>query len=130
MILRAERRKACPALPADFGCEENMKKRLWVSFLLMCAAVPAVDAQEAAITPPESVVAEGVPKIAASLAETAGRYGSYRSASFLDWSPTGREMLIATRFGDTPQLHLVKMPGGAREQLTFYLDAVTNARFH
>ena len=39
-------------------------------------------------------------------------------------------MLIATRFGDTPQLHLVKMPGGARQQLTFYPDAVGNGRFH
>jgi Tol biopolymer transport system component len=39
-------------------------------------------------------------------------------------------MLIATRFGDTPQLHLVRTPGGARHQLTFYSDAVTNGRFH
>ena len=39
-------------------------------------------------------------------------------------------MLIATRFGDTPQLHVVKMPEGARQQLTFFPDAVTSARFH
>jgi len=97
-------------------------------FLLMC--VVKSRAQEAAITPPESIVAEGVPKIAASLAETAGRYGAYRSASLADWNPTKREMLVATRFGDTPQLHLVSAPGGARRQLTFYPDAVGNGRFH
>jgi len=62
--------------------------------------------------------------------ETAGRYGSYRSANFVDWNPAKREMLIATRFADTPQLHLVSQPGGARQQLTFFPDAVTNARFH
>ncbi|HEY8713776.1 MAG TPA: S9 family peptidase, partial [Candidatus Acidoferrum sp.] len=75
-------------------------------------------------------VVDGVPKIPASVAEVAGRYGSYRSASLADWHPTRREMLIATRFGDTPQLHLVKMPGGERRQLTFFNDSVTTARFH
>src|SRR5260370_32306082 len=39
-------------------------------------------------------------------------------------------MLIATRFADTAQLHLVKMPGGERQQLTFFADAVTGGRFH
>jgi Dipeptidyl aminopeptidases/acylaminoacyl-peptidases len=87
-------------------------------------------AQEATIGPPESIVADGVPKVATAVAETAGRYGAYRSAGLVDWNPTKREMLIATRFGDTPQLHLVSMPGGARRQLTFFPDAVTNARFH
>ena len=47
-----------------------------------------------------------------------------------DWSPVAREMLIATRFGDVPQLHLVKAPGGARQQLTFFADAVRTGRFH
>ena len=87
-------------------------------------------AQEAVIAPAENLVVEGVPKIPASLAETAGRYGSYRSARLADWHPARREMLIATRFGDTPQLHLVKMPGGERQQLTFFADAVSNGRFH
>jgi dipeptidyl aminopeptidase/acylaminoacyl peptidase len=62
--------------------------------------------------------------------ETAGRYGSYRGANLADWNPVRREMLISTRFGDTPQLHLVDAPGGARQQLTFYADSVTTARFH
>ena len=64
-------------------------------------------AQDGAIAPGENLVVEGVPAIPASLVETAGRYGSYRSATLADWSPTRREMLIATRFADTPQLHLV-----------------------
>jgi dipeptidyl aminopeptidase/acylaminoacyl peptidase len=87
-------------------------------------------AQNGAIAPAESLIVEGVPAIPASLVETAGRYGSYRSATLADWSPTGREMLIATRFADTAQLHLVKTPGGERQQLTFFADAVGNGRFH
>ena len=98
------------------------------SMLLESSAV--LHAQEAVITPPESIVADSVPKVPASLAETAGRYGAYRSASLADWNPAKREMLIATRFGDTPQLHLVSAPGGDRHQLTFFPDAVTTGRFH
>src|SRR5215471_7689994 len=101
--------------------------------LMVCGALSWVGtaaSQDAVITPPESVLAEGVPKIASSVAETAGRYGSYRSAILADWNPGKQEMLIATRFGDTDQLHLVKAPGGARQQLTFFADAVWNGKFH
>src|SRR6266849_2680042 len=87
-------------------------------------------AQDGAIAPAENLIVEGVPAIPASLVETAGRYGSFRNATLADWSPTRREMLIATRFADTAQLHLVKMPGGERQQLTFFADAVTGGRFH
>src|SRR5260221_10522260 len=107
-----------------------VQRKLTVAAAMLFLSASSITAQEAGITPPESIVTDSVPAIPASLAETAGRYGAYRSASFLDWSPTGREMLIATRFADTPQLHLVKMPGGTRQQLTFYPDAVSNARFH
>src|SRR6202163_27365 len=87
-------------------------------------------AQDAVITPAENLVIDGVPKIPASLAETAGRYGSYRLAVVSDWHHIRREMLIRTRFADTPQVHLVKMPGGERQQLTFYPDSIAAAQFH
>ncbi|MEP6956653.1 MAG: S9 family peptidase, partial [Chthoniobacterales bacterium] len=38
-------------------------------------------------------------------------------------------MLITTRFGDTPQLHLVAQPGGARTQLTFFSDRVDGGSY-
>ena len=112
-----------------FG-EDVMRKLTILVTALAFAWAGGVRAQEAVIAPSETLVTDGITKIPASLAETAGRYTSYRSASFVDWSPTGREMLIATRFADVPQLHLVKTPGGARQQLTFFADSVTNARFH
>ena len=104
-----------------------------LSAILIAAAILRAlhaDAQEAAITPPESLVVDGVPRIPAALAANASRYAAYRSATLTDWHPTDREMLISTRFGDTPQLHLVKMPGGARQQLTFFADAVNSGKFH
>ena len=105
-------------------------KRLALLFaLLLLTALPLL-AQEAVITPAENLVTDGVARIPATLVETAGRYASYRAASLADWHPERREMLVATRFGDTPQLHLVKMPGGARQQLTFFPDAVSGGGFH
>ena len=100
--------------------------------LIAAATLTALQAgaQEAALAPPESLVVDGVPRIPAALAANASRYTAYRSASLADWHPTNREMLISTRFGDTPQLHLVKMPGGARQQLTFFADAVNSGKFH
>src|SRR5207245_8182511 len=97
--------------------------------LAILAALPA-PAQDAYIAPPENLVVDGAPKIPAALAETAGRYASFRSANLLGWHPTKHEMLIATRFAETPQLHLVAAPGGARQQLTFFADSVSNGRFH
>jgi dipeptidyl aminopeptidase/acylaminoacyl peptidase len=87
-------------------------------------------AQQGYVTPNENLVAEGVPKISASLADTAGRYLEYRAASFNDWHPERREMLISTRFGNTTQLHLVERAGAARRQITFFGDAVSRGTFH
>ncbi|HEY1925659.1 MAG TPA: hypothetical protein VGG58_10410, partial [Candidatus Acidoferrum sp.] len=92
-----------------------MRTRLRIAVALALLCVLAVDAkgQDGAVAPGENLIVDGVPVIPASLAETAGRYGSFRAALMADWSPVAREMLIATRFGDVPQLHVVKAPGGA-----------------
>jgi dipeptidyl aminopeptidase/acylaminoacyl peptidase len=82
----------------------------------------------AVIKPADNLVAEGIPPIPASIAEQAGRYTEVRSALFADWHPSKREMLIVTRFADTNQVHQVKMPGGARTQLTFFPDRVFGVR--
>src|SRR5579884_2264700 len=65
-----------------------------------------------------------------SLAEIAGRYSDYRMAVPVDWHPRRREMLIATRFGNTFQLHTLVMPGGARTQITFFNEPVRSGTWH
>ena len=104
-----------------------MKSRIALIAALLFA--PALISQERTIAPNENLVAEGIPKIPASLAEAAGRYGDFRTASLVDWDPLHRKMLISTRFADTSQLHLVDRPGGARRQLTFFADAVAGGHF-
>jgi dipeptidyl aminopeptidase/acylaminoacyl peptidase len=55
------------------------------------------------------------------------RYLQSREATFLDWLPDG-SLLVATRFGDTEQVHRVATPEGMREQLTFYPDPISWVR--
>ena len=81
------------------------------------------------MSPHENLVIEGVPPVPAEIAERASRYTNFRAALFTTWHPTRREMLIATRFGDTFQLHKVASPGAARTQLTFYSDSVRTAHY-
>src|SRR3989442_2639754 len=86
-------------------------------------------AQTAAIAPGDNLVTDGIPPIPAGVAEVARRYNEFRSAAFWDWHPTRREMIIGTRFGDAPQLHRVRSPGGDRAQLTFFPDPVSGASY-
>jgi len=87
-------------------------------------AAPAAD-----IRPGDNLVVDGIPPIPDSVAEAVGRYTEFRSATLLGWHPVRREMLIATRFADTAQVHQVRMPGGDRRQLTFFPDKVAGAGY-
>ncbi|MBI1984383.1 MAG: PD40 domain-containing protein, partial [Acidobacteria bacterium] len=103
----------------------SVLRRCKVLLLAVFVMVSLASAQE---TPP-SIVADGIPAVPSDLRQRMNQYLNMRSASFADWHPTDRAMLISTRFGDTNQLHLVSAPGGYRRQLTFYPDRVTGGSF-
>ena len=108
-----------------------MKRKL--AILALCATSFSPDSifasQDDFVVPGDNLVAEGIPNISVRLADEVGRYGEFRDAQLASWHPTRREMLIATRFGDTSQIHLVKFPGGARTQLTFFKEGVRSATY-
>ncbi len=56
-----------------------------------------------------SLVFDNIPAEDALLAARLARYRQSREATFLDWLPDGA-MLIATRFGDSEQVHEVAAP--------------------
>ncbi|HET9165337.1 MAG TPA: DPP IV N-terminal domain-containing protein, partial [Candidatus Angelobacter sp.] len=97
-----------------------------VSPLMAQGAPPA---QPAVLKPGDNLVVENIPPVPAAIAEKANQYGEFRSAGLQDWHPAKREMLIGTRFADVPQIHMVKMPGGDRTQLTFFPDRVSGGHF-
>ena len=96
---------------------------------MLCGSLFAAEPAQRTITPPDSLGVDGIPPIAAEIVDQVGRYTEARAASFIDWHPARAESLILTRFADTNQVHLVTQPGGARTQLTFFPDRVTNASF-
>jgi dipeptidyl aminopeptidase/acylaminoacyl peptidase len=110
-----------------------MKRLLAIFALLLAGGIALAQnnapAQPSVIRPGENLVLENIPPIPAAIAEKAFQYGEVRGALLQDWDGSRKEMLIITRFADVPQVHMVKIPGGARTQLTFFPDRVASAHF-
>ncbi|HEU4604503.1 MAG TPA: prolyl oligopeptidase family serine peptidase [Steroidobacteraceae bacterium] len=95
-------------------------------FVALCANAQSFSAGPYINTPPD-LVADGVPSIPVALTERTRPYLEYRVAIFRGWDAADRSMLISTRFGDTMQIHQVKSPRGARNQLSFESDPIAYA---
>src|SRR4029077_2382391 len=78
---------------------------------------------------PDTITAQGVPPIPLEHLEGLLPYENIRGALVMDWHPRERRLLIRTRFAESPQLHEVATPMGARTQLTFYRDPITEALY-
>jgi dipeptidyl aminopeptidase/acylaminoacyl peptidase len=101
-----------------------------IYLLLLLTASLLADPRALALTRVErgNLTFENIPQVPAELAEKLGGYLNARQATPLGWSPKG-QLLIATRFADVEQLHLVEQPGGALRQLTFLHEPITEAAF-
>jgi dipeptidyl aminopeptidase/acylaminoacyl peptidase len=106
-----------------------MAKYLLLILLFALFFVPPTLAQVGEIPPGDNLIVEGIPRVPLALAEAVSRYTEFRRAAFVSWHPTRREMLIRTRFAETMQIHHVRVPGGARTQLTFFADPVRGAAY-
>lgn len=85
--------------------------------------VPAAAQNTAPVAPkPAAIEADGVPAVPMALVEATRPYMEFRTASFVDWDPNTRAMLISTRFGNVAQLHTVAAPGMARRQISFEVE--------
>lgn len=69
---------------------------------------------------PPAITTTDVPAVPAEFFERLRQYQNVRTAGFQGWAADGKGMLIATRFGNSLQLHRVYEPGGRREQVTFF----------
>jgi dipeptidyl aminopeptidase/acylaminoacyl peptidase len=75
-----------------------------------------------------NLIFDNIPEAPADLADKVDAYMSGREAAALGWSPKG-ELLIATRFGDVDQLHVVDRPAGERRQITFLHRPIISGAF-
>jgi dipeptidyl aminopeptidase/acylaminoacyl peptidase len=101
-----------------------------IYLLPLLAASLLADSRAFAVTHVErgNLTFENIPQAPAEFTEKLDGYLNARQATPLGWSPKG-QLLIATRFADVEQLHLVEQPGGARRQLTFLHEPITEAAF-
>lgn len=76
-----------------------------------------------------TLITENVPETAPEMVERLLQYQNTRSAYLQSWQPSGQGMLIATRFGNTTQIHALASPGGARRQVTFFNEPVASASY-
>jgi dipeptidyl aminopeptidase/acylaminoacyl peptidase len=88
--------------------------RWLLTVALLCLGCGTLQAQQAQGTLTRDGLGAPDPAVTATLP----RYLEARSARFIDWLLDG-SMLIATRFGDTEQIHRLRAPLGMREQLSY-----------
>jgi len=108
-----------------------MARHLAGTLLAVLLAGCASEGPAPASTTPEggerigNLIVSGVPTIPQALEQSLRQYQNTRSAEVRGF--VGDGVLIVTRFGDTNQLHRVRTPMGAREQITFFDEPVTEA---
>jgi dipeptidyl aminopeptidase/acylaminoacyl peptidase len=99
--------------------------RIYLSLVLSALlAMPS----GAAIRVEHSLTYDNIPAAPPELLDKLAAYLNARQATPLGWSPKG-QLLVTTRFADVPQLHVVEAAGGARRQLTFQREPITEAAF-
>ena len=96
-----------------------MMKR-WIAALFICVSAPAA----AERIEQGNLVTENIPPTPPAVRERLYQYQNTRSATLGGWPADGAGLYAITGFGETPQVHLVESPGGARHQLTFYDEPV------
>lgn len=96
-----------------------MKTLLLIAALALPMAPAFADAPK-----PDALVADGVPPVPDELPAETRPYMEFRTAGFSGWHPIDKSMLIATRFGNTVQLHRVAGPMMDRKQISFEAEPV------
>jgi len=96
--------------------------------LAACAVIPlllalAARAQDIA-TPIEHLHVSGMPPVPAALMRALAPYTEFKPRAVVSWHPTRHELVVATRAGNTTQLHRVATPLGPLVQITDYPEPV------
>jgi dipeptidyl aminopeptidase/acylaminoacyl peptidase len=107
--------------------DDAMSRALALRFLLaqgaLCVLCAGARAQDN-IAPNAHLQVTGMPPMPASLMRALEPYTEFRPRAVASWHPTRRELVVATRAGNTTQLHRVEAPGGALAQITDYTEPV------
>lgn len=100
------------------------RKSIFGVAILTAVSVLAADSIQRTEANSGNLIMEDIPAIPDAIINDLNQFQNVRSASFRDWTENGRGVYISTRFADVNQVHRVDMPGGARQQITFYKEPV------
>ena len=101
---------------------------IFAGFLVFALVLACGGGDDAVVKVPETIINQDVPPVPARIAEEMKQYTYIRSSGFVDWLPEGKGMIIATRKGNTTQLHALTEPRGKLEPLTDYPEPVGGAQ--
>ena len=111
-----------------------MKRLLWVSVLALSLTTVLAYAEDASkiLAPNANLITDGMPGVAASIAQRVAPYTEFRGHGLVDWHPKERVMLVRHREAgaNTSQIYMLSTPGGKLEKLTDFPDPVSNASFN
>ena len=98
-------------------------------FAAALAVLAAASAAAQTVSPPSAMTLDHVPPVPLALRAATAPYLEARSASVEGWNPVTRGLLIATRFGNSVQLHEVARPGGDRTQISFEEEPIAGGSY-
>ena len=111
-----------------------MRWSLWLGAVALTLNAVSIWAEEGGklLLPNANLTTDGMPSIAASIAERAAPYNDFRGHGFVDWHPNEPVMLIRHREAgaNTSQIYRLASPGGKLEKLTDFPDPISAASFN
>jgi prolyl oligopeptidase PreP (S9A serine peptidase family) len=93
-----------------------------------CVSAPTASTAPT-IIPNANLFVDGIPALPKSIEERVAKYTDFRGFAFVDWHPTTKQMLVSHRTGAVSQLFRITAPGAKPEQLTDFVERVSEAKF-
>ncbi len=104
-------------------------KKYFFTFCFL-GVISALSSQESRTENNGNLILEDIPAIPNSIKEDLSKFQNVRSAAFRDFNNQNEGLFISTRFGNVSQLHLVKSPGAARNQITYFQEPIGSVAMH
>ena len=104
-------------------------KKYFFAFCFL-GVISALSSQESRTENNGNLILEDIPAIPNSIKEDLSKFQNVRSAAFRGFNNQNEGLFISTRFGNVSQLHLVKSPGAARNQITYFQEPIGSVAIH
>ena len=112
-----------------YDMRSSVMKNIFLTFCFF-GLILSLSSQETRTENNGNLVLEDIPAIPESIKENLLKFQNVRSAAFRGFNNKNKGLFISTRFGNVSQLHLVKNPGAARNQITYFQEPIGSVAMH